>query len=122
MTTAADAPSDSCEALPAVMEKPSLPSFARTGLSLLRSASWVPGRLPSSLVRVTCCEPTSPVALSLVSIVEGSGTISSSKAPASCAAAVRRCDSRAYSSCASREKPYLATQASANTPIALPRS
>ena len=63
----------------------------------------VSGRLPSSLSSVTARSEFSPVARSVTAMTEGNGTISSSKRPACCAAAVRCCERSAYSSCASRE-------------------
>jgi hypothetical protein len=50
------------------------------------------------------------------------GAISQSKLPSSLAAIARRVEVAAYSSWASRVKPYSSTHCSANTPIALPRS
>src|SRR5437763_439144 len=84
ISTAAEAPSDSCEALPAVMWRPSLirwPSL-NTGFSPARPSRLVSGRLPSSLSSVTCFSDFSPVLRSVTDITEGRGTISSSNRPA----------------------------------------
>ena len=75
-------------ALPAVMWVPG-PS---TGWSAARPSSVVSARLPSSLASVTSFCETSPVSLSLMLIVTVTGTISASKRPSACAAAVRCCD------------------------------
>src|SRR3546814_2791731 len=71
ITTQAEAPSESCEALPAVMTPPSI-----TGLSAARPSALVSARLPSSLVSVTSFLEVSPVALSTTVIVAVTGTIS----------------------------------------------
>src|SRR5437588_42455 len=92
--TAAEAPSDNCEALPAVMKRPSLtrwPSL-NTGFSPARPSRLVSGRLPSSLSKVTDFFEVSPVLRSLTSMTDDNGAISSSKRPACCAAAVRCCE------------------------------
>ena len=115
MTTMADAPSDSCEALPAVMKAPSASCWPsrKTGCSPASPSAVVVGRTPSSASSVTALSLISPVSLSFTFITEGSGTISASNLPSAWAAAVRRCDSAAYSSCAWRDTPYLAATISA---------
>ena len=85
ITTQAEAPSESWLALPAVIHLPS-----RTGLSEASPSSVVSGRLPSSLLSVTCSKLSALVSLSTIFLVVGSGTISSSNFLACCAAAVRR--------------------------------
>ena len=99
MTTAAE-PSDSWLALPAVIEPPGI-----TDWSDCRPSSVVSGRLPSSFESVTSLLEVSPVALSVTDMVVVAATISSSNLPAACAAAVRCCDWKAYSSIASRLMP-----------------
>ena len=98
MTTQAEAPSESCEALPAV----TVPFSPRTGASLARPSGEVSGRLPSSCVSVTASSRVSVVFLSCTSFVVAKGTISLSKRPACWAAAVRCWLTSAYSSWASR--------------------
>ena len=66
------------------------------------AAMVVDGRLPSSLSSVIGTDAVSPVSRFSTRIVEGSGTISRSRRPSACAAAVRCCEESAYSSCASR--------------------
>ena len=85
MTTQADAPSESWLALPAVIHFPS-----RTGLSDASPSSVVSGRLPSSLLSVTCSKLSALVFLSTTFLVVVIGTISSSNFLACCADAVRR--------------------------------
>jgi len=62
----------------------------------------VSGRLPSSLVRVTSSSRVSLVALSLHELLGGQRDDLGVEASGSLPAAVRCCDSSAYSSCASR--------------------
>ena len=81
-----EAPSLTPGALPAVV----VPSGSKTGWSAASFSSVVSRRIPSSAI-------TSPTA-----------TISSSKRPASCAAAARACERYAHSSCSSREMLELA--------------
>ena len=98
MTTAAEAPSESWLALPAVIHL----SGPRTGSSLERPGRLVSGRLPSSLVSLTVFFDTSLVFLSVTSMVVSIGTISSSNLPACWPAAVRIWLCREYSSWAWR--------------------
>ena len=98
MTTQAEAPSESWLALPAVIT----PFSPATGLSAASPAALVSARLPSSWLSVTDSSRVSPVALSTVSFVVGSGTISPSKRPSRWPAAVRCWLDSAYSSCVSR--------------------
>ena len=80
--------------------------LSSTPLSDSSPSSVVSGRLPSSFVSVTCSSRNALVSLSCSYFHVGSGTISASNLPASCAAAVRCCDCSEYSSCASRETLY----------------
>ena len=98
MITAAEAPSESWLALPAVIHL----SGPITGCSLARPSMLVSGRLPSSLVSFTVFLVVSLVFLSVTSIVVSIGTISSSNLPACWPAAVRSWLCSEYSSCASR--------------------
>ncbi len=98
MITAADAPSESWLALPAVIHL----SGPITGCSLESPSMLVSGRLPSSLVSFTVFFETSCVFLSVTSIVVSIGTISSSNLPACWPAAVRSWLCSEYSSWASR--------------------
>mmetsp|Transcript_36202 Transcript_36202/g.116255 ORF Transcript_36202/g.116255 Transcript_36202/m.116255 type:complete len:229 (+) Transcript_36202:478-1164(+) len=104
MSTQALAPSDNCDALPAVTVADGSCS-ARTGVSAASDCRVVLARLHSSLTTVYGTLDTSPVSLSLSIITVSIGTISSSNSPACCAAAVRCCDRREYSSCRAREMP-----------------
>ncbi len=105
ISTQALAPSESCEALPAVMQAPCCTfwPFANTGFSAARPASVVSARGPSSCFSVTSLSETAPVALSVTFITVASGAISCANRPAAWAAAVRCWDWREYASCASRE-------------------
>ena len=85
ISTHAEAPSESWLALPAVMNFPA----PRTGSSFASPARVVSGRLPSSARSVTSSKLAAPLSLSVTCMVVVSGTISSSKRPACCAAAVR---------------------------------
>ena len=85
ISTQALEPSDSCEALPAVMNWPG----PLTGSSLARPSSVVPGRLQLSRVATTSRKVTSPVSLFFSAMRVAQGTISSANRPWSCAAAVR---------------------------------
>src|SRR6185436_11251046 len=80
ISTEADAPSESCEALPAVMKRPSLMRwpFLNTGCNACRSASVVLGRLPSSSLSVTSFSEVAPVSLSVMVIIDVSGASSAS--------------------------------------------
>lgn len=60
-----------------------------TGVRLARPSAVVLGRLHSSMLSVTSSKDSSPVSLSTTFLVVVIGTISSSKRPFSCAAAVR---------------------------------
>ncbi len=99
--TTAPAPSESCEALPAVVVPPGY-----TGWSVASFASVVSGRGPSSRSSVTACSCVAFVALSVTCIVAAKGTISSAYLPAAAAVATRCWLRTTYSSCASRVIPY----------------
>ncbi len=101
ISTQAEAPSDSWLALPAVMNW----SSPRTGLSLARPSMLVSGRLPSSFSSVTVRLEISLVSLFSTAMTVVMGTISASKRPAFCAAAVRCWLISAYSSCFCRLMP-----------------
>ncbi|MCY1548224.1 hypothetical protein D9M68_843200 [compost metagenome] len=84
ITTAAEAPSENCEALPAVITPPG------TALRILATASSVvSARMPSSAEMVTSLVTSWPVDLSATPASTVIGTISSLNLPASCAAAAR---------------------------------
>src|SRR6476661_588863 len=95
ITTTAAAPSESCEAFPAV----TVPSAAKAGRSLARLSVVVPGRMPSSSVTSS----GSPFRCGT-----GTGAISSSNDPALAAAAARSWLIAAYSSCSARVRPLVA--------------
>ena len=97
----AELPSDSWLAFPAVIDV----SGPRTGLSPDRPSRVVSARLPSSLDTVISRCETSLVSLSTTFMVVVTGTISASKRPSACAAAVRCWLFSAYSSCRSRLMP-----------------
>ncbi|MNP11846.1 hypothetical protein D3C76_1040550 [compost metagenome] len=80
-----EAPSESCEALPAVTE----PSSAKTGFSEFRPSRVVSGRLQSSWSTTASSTRFSPVALSSTSYFTAIGTISSANRPSAWARAVR---------------------------------
>ena len=107
ISTSAAAPSLIELALAAVI----VPSFWNAGFrpAILSSLA-----LKGCSSRLTSVSP--PLAASVT------GAISQSKLPSSLAVLARVVEAIANSSCAARVKPYLATQLSANTPIALPRS
>jgi hypothetical protein len=97
MITQAEAPSESCEALPAVMLRPTftrIPS-AKTGFNEAKPSRVVSALAPSSLARRTCFCDVAPLALSTTVIVVAMGAISASKRPAARAAAVRCCERNA---------------------------
>mmetsp|Transcript_4588 Transcript_4588/g.13230 ORF Transcript_4588/g.13230 Transcript_4588/m.13230 type:complete len:234 (-) Transcript_4588:395-1096(-) len=96
MRRTAAAPSETCEALPAVV----LPPFLKAGLSLLRPSRVVPSRGPSSLL--TTISFSLP---SLSSTMVFTGTISASNLPAFWAARALACEATASLSCSSREMP-----------------
>ncbi|MNN80843.1 hypothetical protein D3C81_1976060 [compost metagenome] len=85
ISTLADEPSDSCEALPAVMNWPG----PLTGSSLARPSRVVLARLQLSLVATTSRSVTSPVSLFFSAMRVAQAMISSSNRPFSWAAAVR---------------------------------
>ncbi len=95
ITTTAAAPSEICEAEPAVM----VPSGAKAGRRVPNEAAVVPGRTPSSSRTTT----GSPRRAGMVT-----GTISSSKCPFFIAAAASSCDRAENSSWSSRLMPSLA--------------
>ncbi len=107
ISTSAAAPSEMLLALAAVM----VPSFLNAGLSP-RSLSSLALKGCSSW-RITV-SPLGPLSVT--------GAISQAKLPSSLAALARVVEAIAKSSCCSRVKPNCSTQASAKTPIALPRS
>ncbi|MNG07881.1 hypothetical protein D3C84_912030 [compost metagenome] len=81
ITRVMDAPSDSCDELPAVTE----PSSANTGFNPARLSRVVSGRLQSSRSTTPSRICTCPVALSSTRYFTAIGTISSSNNPAACA-------------------------------------
>ncbi|MNH25527.1 hypothetical protein D3C79_855260 [compost metagenome] len=91
INTEADAPSDSCEALPAVMKRPGSVHCppCHTGSSAVRLARVVSARLHSSCSKVTVSKRVSPLALSTIALRVLSGASSRSNRPAACAWAVR---------------------------------
>ena len=103
VTTTAAAPSEICEAVPAVI----VPSWLKAGLSLASVSAVVPGRMPSSSVTVSC----SPFA--------GTGTpaISAANRPFLAAAAARWWDMAANSSCCSRVMPSSRPLRSVDSPM-----
>ena len=102
--TSAAAPSVMPGALPAVTVPP---SGWKAGFSLASASRLESARGPSSTL--TTVGPFLPGTVT--------GTISSSKRPASCAAMARWCERSANSSCASRETSCLAATRSAWTPM-----
>jgi len=100
----AAAPSFSAEALPAV----TLPSFLNAGLSLARASAVVPGRGCSSVAKVRGAPLRWGIWI---------GVISSTKRPASMAAAALCWEAAAKASWASRLMPYLSTRFSAVMPM-----
>mmetsp|Transcript_35910 Transcript_35910/g.73796 ORF Transcript_35910/g.73796 Transcript_35910/m.73796 type:complete len:233 (+) Transcript_35910:325-1023(+) len=110
MRTTAEAPSETCEAFPAVVEPP----FLKTGLSLASFSKVEPSRGPSSLVITISF--SFPSASSTVTLT---GTISRSKRPSFWARSAFMCDSTAKRSCTSRETPYFSATFSEVTPMAL---
>ena len=107
ISSSAAAPSEMLLALAAVM----VPSFLNAGFS---------DGILSSLALKGCSSNFTTVSPALPGSV--TGAISQAKLPSSLACLARVVLAMANWSCASRLKPYLATQLSANTPIALPRS
>ena len=97
MTATAAAPSESCDALPAVM----VPSDPNAGGSSASDAAVVPGRMPSSRSMPT-------------------PTISSAKRPLSRASAARWCERAAQASCSSREISSAALTSSEDSPMCWP--
>ena len=92
MTTVAAAPSEICDALPAVI----VPSLANAGRRPPSDSAVVPGRTPSSVSTTI----GSPLRCGIAT-----GAISSAKRPSFCAAAARSWLLAASSSCASRVMP-----------------
>ena len=105
ISTSAAAPSEMLDEVAAVM----VPSFLNAGFS--------PGIL-SSLALKGCSSNLMTVSPPLPATL--TGAISQSKLPSSLARLLRSVDAIANASIASRLNWYLATQSSANTPIALP--
>ena len=89
MTTTAHAPSEICEAVPAVI----VPSLAKAGLSLLRLSAVVSARMPSSSVNSI----GSPLRCGM-----STGVIDSAKTPSLCERAAFWWLAAANSSCSSR--------------------
>ena len=112
MTRAAAAPSDICDELPAVI----VPFAWNAGRNFASPSSEVSRRTPSSLANVTSREVFFPFSFNS-SNVTLSGTTSSSKCPASCAAAARWCERSAKASCSSRETSYLRATFSVASPM-----
>ena len=113
VTSIAAAPSEICEALPAVTVPPS----SNAGRSPASTSSVVPGRIPSSCDTVTAPSP-SPSAQSRTapSAPRTTGTISSANAPDSRAAAARWWDCTLNRSTSSRRSPHCRATISALTP------
>ena len=112
MTTQAAAPSDICEAFPAVI----VPPAWKAGFSLASDSSFVSRRTPSSRVNVTSRVVFFPFSFNSSNLTL-SGTISSSKRPSSCAAAARLWERSAKASCSSRVTPYLRATFSVASPM-----
>ena len=89
MSTTAEAPSEICDELPAVIDPP----CAKAGRRPASVSTVVSGRMPSSFVTTT----GSPLRCGI-----STGTISASNTPSACAAAARWCERAATASCASR--------------------
>mmetsp|Transcript_77938 Transcript_77938/g.142662 ORF Transcript_77938/g.142662 Transcript_77938/m.142662 type:complete len:210 (+) Transcript_77938:336-965(+) len=104
------APSDTWLALPAVV----LPPALNTAFSLPRPSSVVPARGPSSAFTTT--SETLPFASFTLAVT---GTISSSKSPAFCAAIAFAWDSTAIVSCTSRERFHFSATFSEVIPIGI---
>ena len=104
ITTTAAAPSEICEAVPAVI----VPSFPKAGLSLARVSTVVPGRMPSSSVTVSVSPPRWGM---------GTPTISAANRPFLVASAARWWDMAANSSCCSRVMPSLRPLRSVDSPM-----
>src|SRR5690606_35278306 len=104
-TITAAAPSEICEALPAVM----LPALSKAGRSLPSDSTVVSLRTPSSVLKIT----GSPLRCGISTL-----TISASNSPSFCARAARSCDLAASSSCSSRPRPADAAYFSVAPPIA----
>ena len=103
VTTTAAAPSEICEAVPAVI----VPSVLKAGLSLASASAVVPGRMPSSSVTVSC----SPLCRT------GTPAISAANRPFLAAAAARWWDMAANSSCCSRVMPSSRPLRSVDSPM-----
>ena len=105
MTTTAQAPSEICEAEPAVM----VPSLLNAGRSLPSDSTVVSPRTPSSAVDLD-------VAAARLTVT---GTTSSSKTPFFQASAARWCERAAKASCSSRVRlSAAALHCSVSMPIA----
>ena len=109
ITTTAAAPSEICEAVPAVI----VPSFPKAGRSLARASTVVPGRMPSSCVTVSVSPPAGPRA----GMRDGTPTISAANRPFLVAAAARWWDMAANSSCCSRVMPSSRPLFSVDSPM-----
>ena len=94
ITTTAQAPSEICEAEPAVI----VPSAANAGRSLASASAVVSARTPSSVSKIS----GSPRRCGT-----GTGTISSASRPFLIASAASWCDRAANSSCSARVMPSL---------------
>src|SRR4051794_26327319 len=106
MTTTAQAPSEICEAVPAVI----VPSLAKAGLSLDRLSTVVSGRMPSSSRNSI----GSPLRCGMKT-----GVISSSKIPFLAARAAFWWLSAAKASCSSRVRWYRSLACSVSAPMAI---
>ena len=118
ITTTAAAPSEICEAVPAVI----VPSFPKAGRSLAKASTVVPGRMPSSCVTVSvsplfCPGGTTPPAPPARACGTGTPTISAANRPFLVAAAARWWDMAANSSCCSRVMPSSRPLFSVDSPM-----
>ncbi|OIQ99558.1 hypothetical protein GALL_183070 [mine drainage metagenome] len=104
ITTTAAAPSFSPDALPAV----TVPALSKAGLSPARLSAVAPWRTNSSVAKAT----GSPFLCG-----NGTGTISSAKRPAFCAASALFWLAAAKASCISRVTPYFFATFSAVVPM-----
>ena len=104
ISTAAEAPSDSCDALPAVMNLPSFTTWpsANTGFRLAKTLQCGVGAVAFILATQHSSAEVAPVALSVDQHVGRQGDDLGVEPPGLLArAAVRCCERSAYSSCAS---------------------
>ena len=107
MTTSAAAPSEICEALPAVI----VPSGPNAGGSWASESGVVSGRMPSS-ASTTETAPRRPVT--------STAAISSADRPEALALAARSCERAAQASCRSRAIPSDSFTSSDDSPMCWP--